>query len=56
MSEIRKLAAIMFTDIIGYSALIMSKDERLAMEVPEKNRQIHNEASKYPFRFSTPPA
>jgi len=40
MKEHRKLAAIMFTDIAGYSAL-MSKDEKLAMNVLEKNRNIH---------------
>jgi non-specific serine/threonine protein kinase len=40
MTEHRQLAAIMFTDIVGYSAL-MGKDERSAMEVLEKNRSIH---------------
>jgi len=40
MKEHRKLAAIMFTDIAGYSAL-MSKDEKLALGVLEKNRNIH---------------
>jgi len=40
MSETRKLAAIMFTDIVGYSAL-MSKDEKKALSVLEKNRKIH---------------
>lgn len=30
----------MFTDIVGYSAL-MSKDEKLAMNILEKNRNIH---------------
>jgi adenylate cyclase len=39
----RKLAAIMFTDIVGYSA-IMSKDESLAMVVLEKNREIRKAA------------
>ena len=39
MGEQRKLAAIMFTGIAGYSAL-MSKDEKLAMEVLDKNREI----------------
>ena len=43
MKEHRKLAAIMFTDIAGYSAL-MSKDEKLAMSVLEKNRNLHKEA------------
>jgi tetratricopeptide (TPR) repeat protein len=35
----RKLAAIMFTDIVGYSAL-MSKDESLALQILNKNREI----------------
>jgi len=43
MNEQRKLAAIMFTDIVGYSAL-MSRDEKLAMGVLEKNREIHKAA------------
>jgi len=37
--EIRKLAAIMFTDIVGYTAL-MSKDEQKTMLVLQKNRDI----------------
>ena len=43
MTQSRKLAAIMFTDIVGYSAM-MSKDEKQAMEVLEKNREIHKSA------------
>jgi TolB-like protein/class 3 adenylate cyclase/Tfp pilus assembly protein PilF len=43
MTQHRQLAAIMFTDVVGYSAL-MSKDEKLAMEVLEKNRSIHKAA------------
>lgn len=39
----RKLAAIMFTDIVGYSAL-MSEDESLALRVLEKNREISQQA------------
>ena len=35
----------MFTDIVGYSAL-MSKDEKKAMNVLEKNREIHKYAIK----------
>ncbi len=34
-----RLAAIMFTDIVGYTAL-MGKDEEKAFAVLEKNRQI----------------
>ena len=39
----RTLAAVMFTDIVGYSA-IMSKDESLAMAVLERNREIRKAA------------
>jgi adenylate cyclase len=39
MSETRKLAAIMFTDIKGYTSL-MSKDEQKAMQLLQKNRGI----------------
>ena len=39
MSSIRQLAAIMFTDIVGYTAL-MGTDEQKAFELLDKNRQI----------------
>jgi len=39
-SPIRKLAAIMFTDIVGYTAL-MGKDEASALEILRKSRAIH---------------
>jgi adenylate cyclase len=39
----RQLAAIMFTDIVGYSAM-MSKDEKHAMAMLVKNRGIHKAA------------
>jgi TolB-like protein/lipoprotein NlpI len=39
MSSTRQLAAIMFTDIVGYTAL-MGKDEQKAFEFLNKNRQI----------------
>lgn len=39
----RQLAAIMFTDIVGYSAL-MSKDESAAMHALSKNREIQKGA------------
>ncbi len=41
----RKLAAIMFTDIVGYTAL-MGSDEDKAFEVLQKNREIHSEFIK----------
>lgn len=40
MSAKRKLAAIMFTDIVGYTAL-MGADEDKAFEVLRKSRDIH---------------
>lgn len=39
MSQVRQLAAIMFTDIVGYTTL-MGEDEQLAIELLEKNRRI----------------
>jgi len=39
MSSSRQLAAIMFTDIVGYTAL-MGKDEQKAFEILDKNRQL----------------
>src|ERR1044071_9660713 len=40
MSQSRQLAAIMFTDIVGYTAL-MGNDEQKAFELLKKNREIH---------------
>jgi class 3 adenylate cyclase len=39
MSETRKLAAVMFTDVVGYTAL-MSIDEPKAMQLMQRNRQV----------------
>lgn len=39
MSSTRQLAAIMFTDIVGYTAL-MGEDERKAFDLLRKNRQV----------------
>ncbi|MCK5148980.1 hypothetical protein KAR48_19650 [bacterium] len=39
MTEHRKLAAVMFTDIAGYTAL-MSKDEQKALQILQKNKDI----------------
>ena len=41
MTQSRQLAAIMFTDIVGYTAL-MSRDEQKAMQLLQKNRDIQN--------------
>ena len=38
MTEQRKLAAVMFTDIIGYTAL-MSRDEQKALHILQRNRE-----------------
>jgi class 3 adenylate cyclase len=39
MPERRQLAAIMFTDIVGYTAL-MGSDEDKAFQVLRKNREL----------------
>ncbi|TMI83475.1 MAG: adenylate/guanylate cyclase domain-containing protein, partial [Bacteroidetes bacterium] len=39
MSQSRQLAGIMFTDIVGYTAL-MGEDEQKAFELLRKNRQL----------------
>jgi TolB-like protein/class 3 adenylate cyclase/Flp pilus assembly protein TadD len=41
-TELRKLAAIMFTDMVGYSAL-SQRDEKLALELLEEHRQLLRE-------------
>ena len=43
MPQSRQLAAIMFTDIVGYTAL-MGKDEVEAINVLERNRLLHKSA------------
>ena len=43
MPQTRQLAAIMFTDIVGYSAL-MNKDEEAAFKLLQKNRELHKSA------------
>jgi adenylate cyclase len=47
----RKLAAIMFTDIVGYTSL-MGSDEKKAFDLLKKNRRIHwRLIKKYRGRF-----
>ena len=41
MSQDRRLAAIMFTDIVGYTSL-MGLDEDRALEVLKETRKIHS--------------
>jgi TolB-like protein/Flp pilus assembly protein TadD len=51
MPEDRRLAAIMFTDIVGYSKL-MGEDEDKAFEILKINREIHTlQLSKYDGTF-----
>ncbi|MGB4839732.1 MAG: adenylate/guanylate cyclase domain-containing protein [Saprospiraceae bacterium] len=45
MSQTRKLAAIMFTDIVGYTAL-MGNDEKKAFSILSKNREIQKPVIK----------
>ena len=40
MNQTRQLAAIMFTDIVGFTAL-MGSDEKKTFDILEKNRKIH---------------
>ena len=39
MADERRLAAIVFTDIVGYTTL-MSEDERKALEILRRQREI----------------
>src|SRR5947208_15285254 len=41
-TEQRKLAAIMFTDMVGYSAL-SQRDDKLALELLEEHRRLRRE-------------
>ena len=45
MSKTRQLAAIMFTDIQGYTAL-MQQDEERAIEIRERHREIFNNTTE----------
>ena len=49
MSQTRQLAAIMFTDIVGYTAL-MGKDESRAFELLEKKPGI-TKTNNYPIQW-----
>ena len=42
---IRQLAAIMFTDIVGYTAL-MQEDEDKAVKVRDRHREIFNSSTE----------
>ena len=43
-TEHRKLAAIMFTDMVGYSAL-SQRDDKLALELLEEHRAAFTHAA-----------
>ena len=45
MSETRQLAAIMFTDIQGYTAM-MQHDEELAIKIRDRHRQVFNKTTE----------
>ncbi|NKI32753.1 tetratricopeptide repeat protein [Muricauda sp. DJ-13] len=45
MAQKRQLAAIVFTDIQGYTAL-MQKDEKVSLEIREKHRKIFDTTTK----------
>ncbi len=45
MASTRRLAAIMFTDIVGYTSL-MGSDEKEALNALQKNRKIHKSLLK----------
>ena len=45
-TRIRRLAAIMFADIVGYTKL-MQNDEAEAVRVRKKHRKVFNEQHKY---------
>ena len=45
----RQLAAIMFTDIVGYTAL-MGHDEQRALELLQRNREIQKPLIEIPHR------
>ena len=47
MPQFRQLAAIMFTDIVGYTAL-MGEDEQKAFVLLNKNRQLQTGSSFIP--------
>jgi len=42
LTEERKLAAIMFTDMVGYSALAQ-RDDKVALELLEEHRRLLRE-------------
>jgi len=45
LTDQRKLAAVMFTDIVGYTTL-MSKDEQKALKILQKNRDLQKSLAK----------
>ncbi len=54
MPEDRRLAAIMFTDVVGYTAL-MGSDEDRALKTLLKNREINQQLVKNKMeRTATP--
>jgi adenylate cyclase len=51
MPSKRRLAVIMFTDVVGYTSL-MGEDEEMALNLLRKNKEIHHRLLKqYDGRF-----
>jgi len=55
MREDRRLTAIMFTDIVGYTAL-MGSDEDRALEILLKNREINQQLAKNKMEMTATPS
>ena len=55
MPEDRRLAAIMFTDIVGYTALIGSDEDR-ALKTLLKNREINQQLTKNKMEMTATPS
>jgi class 3 adenylate cyclase len=52
MNTTRQLAAIMFTDMVGYTAL-MQQNEQLAIQKRDRNKKIfENSLAKYDGKFT----
>lgn len=55
MPEDRRLTTIMFTDIVGYTAL-MGSDEDRALKTLLKNREINQQLAKNKMKMTATPS